>query len=98
MQKLGKKPPDHLQKSALTFNDRIYWEKSANTEKIGQSCTLFSKPGFVRAFTRSRTQCIRLFLALVRSDHSHRWCEHVRPELWVSERQKRLTEGSLTNM
>jgi len=43
--------------------------------KIGQSCTMFSKPWFVRAFWRCRIHRTPLFHSLFRSGYNRRWCE-----------------------
>jgi len=93
MQKLGKKFPDHLQKSACILmteflGTKIFWWHSV---KLARVAPCFLKCGFVRAFWRPRMQRTRLLLVPLSRQV---WSQFLLvravgvSEFWVLERPK----------
>jgi len=77
MQKLGKKFPDHLQKSVRILITEYLRQKNLMITQhiIGQSCSLFSKVLVYQSFLKIPNPPYPLVPSLVRSVHNHRWYE-----------------------
>jgi len=77
LQKLGKKFPDHLQKSELIFRAEFYENKNIliTQDKIGQSYSLLSQPRICQSLLKIPNATYPTVLLSGQVWSHHCWCD-----------------------